>query len=104
MKTSIPKLHSIKFKEGAFAENVVYSAEFPLAEYIPTINVLQGAILQNLRTVVLIGYDQSGHEYVAGSMKNPKEAAYLFGRGQLNMLRRGDGCHDCQTEDGDPAA
>lgn len=90
MKVSIPKLHSIKFKNGAHAGNVVYPREFRIAESIPTINVLEGAILANLRDVVLIGYREDGSEYIAGSFTSPKEAAYMFGRGQLNMMRVGD--------------
>lgn len=90
VKTSIPKLNSIKFKTGAFVENVVYPHGFKKAENIPPINVLEGAVLENLRDVVLIGYTQDDQEYIAGTMRSPKDAAYMFGRAQLNMLRKAD--------------
>lgn len=89
-KVSIPKLHSIKFKTGPLADNVEYPVEFPRPEILPAINVLQGAIENNLVGVVLIGYQKDGKEYIAGSYSCFKKSAYLFGRGQLDMLRRGD--------------
>lgn len=91
-KTSIPKLHSIKFKSGAFADEVIYPDKFwkgPRSD-VPVINVLEGAAIANLRAVAIIGYEQDGTEYIASSMANPKEAAYLYARGHLDMLRRGD--------------
>jgi hypothetical protein len=90
MRASYPKLHSIKLKSGAFADNVVYPFDFERPDRIPSINVLEGAIIENLRDVVLIGYTQDGQEYIAGSMKSPKEAAYMFARAHLNMLRQSD--------------
>jgi len=89
-KTSIPKLHSIKFKTGPFVDNVIYPPELKRPENLPVLNILQGAAIQNLTDVVLFGYKQNGDEYCAGSMNNVKIAAYLFGRGQLDMLRHGD--------------
>lgn len=90
LKTTTPKLHSIKFKSGPYAENVVYPEQFPTAERIPVSNVLHGAILAGLRDVVIMGYQQDGKEYIASSISNPKEASYMFGRGQLQCLREGD--------------
>lgn len=90
MKTSIPKLHSYKPKTGRNAENVEFPEEFLPAETIPVIAVLEGAAMANLRDVVLIGYEQDGTEYIAGSVRSPKDGAYMFARGQLNMLRAGD--------------
>lgn len=104
MKVSIPKLHSIKFKTGPFAENVDYPIEFERPENLPVVNVLQGAMLENLRSVVLVGYREDHSEYIAGTVRDPKIAAFMFSRGHLDMLRRGDGCPQCETEDGDPAA
>ena len=90
MKCSIPKLHSIKFKSGAFAEDVIFPCEFLSPENLPAINILEGAAVRNLRDIVLIGYEQDGTEHIAGSMRDPKKAAYMFGRGQLGMLRLAD--------------
>lgn len=87
MKTSIPKLHSIKWKNGQLAENV-YTLNF--GQDVPVINVLQGAAEEMLKTICIIGYDINNKEYIASSYKNPKDAAYLFGRGHLFMLREGD--------------
>lgn len=77
-------------KSGAFSENVVFPDKFCHPDHIPTINVLEGAIVANLQDVVLIGYTQDGEEYIAASMKSPKEAAYMFARAHLNMLRQSD--------------
>lgn len=89
-KTSVPKLHSIKFKSGAFAgDDVVYPREFR-GENLPAINILEGAAMANLTDVVLIGYEPNGEEYIAGTMRCNKKAAYMFARGQFDMLRRGD--------------
>jgi len=90
MKTSIPKLHSIRLKSGLFAENVVTTEKFEPEGDISALQVLEAAIMANLRSVVLIGYDQDDNEYIAGTYVDPKQTAYLFGRGQLDMLRRGD--------------
>ena len=90
MRTSIPKLHSIKFKSGAFAENVSYPSQFKTPKSIPAINVLEGAIIEGLQDVVLIGYRQDGSEYIAGSFTDAKKAGYMFARGHLEMLRQSD--------------
>jgi len=89
-RTSIPKLHSIKFKSGAFADNVLYSPDFARPEYLPVNNILEGAMLAGLKHVVLVGIRHDGSEYIAGTFKCHAQAAYLFGRGELDMLRRGD--------------
>lgn len=87
MKTSIPKLHSIKWKNGQLAEDV-HTINF--GQDTPVINVLQGAAEEMLKAVCVIGYDSNNQEYIACSYSNPKEAAYLFGRGQLFMIRQAD--------------
>lgn len=89
MKTSIPKLHSIKWKDGALAENVIILDTYG-PEDIPVDDVLKGAYNAGCYALVLFGYDRDGKEYVAGSMRNVKEAAYMFARGQLAMLRQAD--------------
>lgn len=85
-KKSYPKLHSIKFKTGPFVDDVIFSSEFKCPDHLPAINILEGAILQNLQDVVLIGYGPDGSEYIATTMLNVKEASFMFGRGQLSML------------------
>ena len=87
MRTSTPKLHSIKFKSGATADNVHY---LPRDKDLPAINVLEGAIMENLQSVVLIGYDQNGNEYVASSFNSHKESAYLLARAHMRMLNLDD--------------
>jgi hypothetical protein len=87
MRTSIPKLHSIKFKNGATADNILY---LPHDKDLPPINTLEAAIVANLRGVVLIGYDQNGNEYMACSLDSYKESAYLFARGHMHMLKLGN--------------
>lgn len=90
MRVSYPKLHRVvSYKSGAFAESVVFPDEFLVAEPRPSINILQGAILENLREVALVGYTQDGQEYVA-STSNAKDTAYLFARANLIMLRQSD--------------
>jgi len=86
-KVSIPKLHRIKFKSGAHAENVVFPDEFDAATDIPVINVLEGAALAGLERVALIGYDENGVEYLASSVRRPEEAAYMLERGKYMIMR-----------------
>ena len=88
-KQSYPKLHSIKWKDGAHAENVICS-KYRGNDHIPVRDVLIGAYEENLREVVVAGYNQDGEEIFFGSNPNCKEAAYLFSRGQLAMLRYAD--------------
>lgn len=88
MKTSIPKLHSIRWKgDGHLNENVaVLDVERKILPY----DVLVGAYLEDLREIVLIGYDQNGREFIAGSSPDVQRAQYLFQRGSLAMLRMAD--------------
>lgn len=71
------------------AKNVI-----PLKSYaeegVPVDNVLKGAYEAGCYALVLFGYDRDGKEYIAGSMQNCKEAAYMFARGHLAMLREAD--------------
>lgn len=88
-KVSIPKLHSIKWKDGVHADNVDCHPDRGAVD-IPARDVLVGAINADLTNVVIAGYDQNGREYIAGSFANIGEGAYMFGRGQLTLLRYGD--------------
>lgn len=87
MKVSVPKITNIKMKDGIFADNV---HALPTSQPIPANNVLIGAILAEMSCVVLIGIDKNGEEHIATTMPDHREAAYWFGRGQLEMLRWGD--------------
>lgn len=83
MKTSIPKLHSIKWKNGLQAENVhIINHNMD----IPVDRVLSGAYSEGLREVVLFGYDQNGGEYIASSSTSKEKSAFMFGRGQLFLM------------------
>jgi len=88
-KKSYPKLHSIKWKNGALAENVICVPD-RARENIPASDVLKGAYERDLRDVVVFGYEQDGTEYAAGTTANIKEGAYMFARGQLMLLRLSD--------------
>lgn len=88
MRTSVPKLHSIRFKTGPLAENVEHICADDTG--VPVVNVLHGAAEAMLTDVVLIGYDADGQEYIAGSVGDPQRTAYMFARAHLNMLRHGD--------------
>lgn len=85
-KTSVPKLHSYKPKTGRNHESVVFPESFQVPENIPAIAVLEGAAIANLSECVVFGYDQQGGEYIAGTSTDVQRAAYMFARGQLNML------------------
>lgn len=87
-KTSIPKLHSIKWKDGVHAENVEFHPDRDRCG-ISADEILIAAI-GKLHEVVIIGYEQDGYEYIAGNSATLKDAAYLFSRGQLTMLRYAD--------------
>lgn len=89
MKTSIPKLHSIKWKNGALADNVEPLPNIQPHD-IPVDNVLKGAWEANLKDVVLLGITEEGCEYIASATCKTERAAYMFSRGQLFMLRQAD--------------
>lgn len=61
LKTSIPKLHSIKWKNGALAENVECLSNYN-SEGVPVDNVLKGAYEAGCYEVVVFGYDRDGYE------------------------------------------
>lgn len=71
IKTSIPKLHSIKWKNGAAAQNVV-----PIAvtqdTVLPKDRVFGAAYTANLSEVVIVGRDDDGELYVASTHGVPK--------------------------------
>lgn len=88
-KVSIPKLHSIKWKDGVSADNIGFH---PNAgdKYVPVREVLSSAYNVNLSDVVLFGYDEDGLEYIAGSTPDIQRAHYMFTRAALTMLRYSD--------------
>jgi hypothetical protein len=88
IKTSYPKLHSIKFKSGMFADNVAIMPLEYFKDYeVQPINVLEGAIMENLDHVVVAGYDKSGKEYFAGTYRDNNEKAALYMKAFLYMVK-----------------
>lgn len=89
-RVSIPKLHSIKWKTGPFAENIIHVNMTEERKDVPVINVLMGAAEENLYDIVIFGYNKHNEEFIATSTSNIQRAAYMFARGQLVMLRDAD--------------
>lgn len=89
MKTSVPKLHSITWKNGGLARNVV-TIRSETNKDIPVDNVIKGAWGAGLKEVVVFGYDANGEEYVASSSGRIEKAAFMFSRGNLFMMRQVD--------------
>lgn len=90
-KTSVPRLRIKAFKHGVFAPNVVHPFEHDGdGKDTPVLQVLQGAMLANLTDIVIMGFEEDGSEYCASSSHKADLCAYMFGRGQLIMLRQGD--------------
>lgn len=90
-KTSVPRLRVKSFKTGVFAPNVVHPFDFQGEEKdTPVLQVLQGAMLANLTDVVIMGFEPDGTEYIATSTTKAELGSYMYGRGQLFMLRLGD--------------
>jgi hypothetical protein len=87
-KTSIPKLHSIKWKNGGMAGNVEVMSGVAY-EPLPD-DVLKGAYEADLIDVVVVGYTRDGNEYIAGTPVDISRAHFMFSRGALAMLRVAD--------------
>lgn len=89
MKTSIPKLHSIKWKNGVLAENVERLTGWSKSGIHPT-DIIQEAFSADLESIVVIGKRKNGKEYVDWSYAKDEDVAYLLARMHLRMLRNGD--------------
>lgn len=83
MKTSIPKLHSIRYKDR---ENVINLYEYTTDE-VPPNDVLMGAINGQLDIVVVIGYDKDGGEYFASSTGNHEATNWLLDVGKMRLMK-----------------
>jgi len=82
MKTSIPKLHSIKIKNQ---DNVVNIGGVTKLDIDPQ-RVLMGAINQNLDGCVVIGYYPDGHSYFASSYASGETVMWLMEHYKLQLL------------------
>ena len=89
VKSSYPKLHSIKPKKGLHAPNMDF---LPTASFskLSADDVLYGAHMEGLDEVIVIGKDFFGNEYIAFSDPNLHKAHYLLQRASLVLLRDGD--------------
>lgn len=54
---------------------------------LPAERVLSGAQAADLRSVVILGYDQDGNEYFASSMSDGGTVLWLMERARLKLLR-----------------
>lgn len=84
-KTSIPKLHSIKWKNGIHCANI---SIFPSREKIsiPAHDVLMGACLYKLKDVVVFGFDENGDSHIFWSMADIRDAHYMFSCGAHEIM------------------
>ena len=89
MKTSIPKLSKIRWKDGIFADNVEVLGDTASVDVDP-LHVLKGAFHHDLTEVAIIGYNPDGVEVIMTSSTCQQRAHYLFSRAALQMLRVSD--------------
>lgn len=86
MKTSIPKLHSIRYKDR---ENVVNLYEYTNDE-VPPNDVLMGVINAQMDVVVVIGYTKEGGEYFASSTGNHETTNWLLDVAKMRLMKTYD--------------
>jgi len=89
VKSSYPKLHSIKMKSGVHGPSLSFHPNAAYMRVKPD-DVLYGAHLAELSEIVIVGYDYSGGEYMAMSTANTERASYMLQRGTLALLRDSD--------------
>ena len=89
-KTSIPKLSSIKWKNGMLAQNVEMFPVDHKGRDTTVDAVLKGAFQAGCYEVCLVGYDREGEEYIACTSKNAQRNAYMFERGKMLMMKVAD--------------
>lgn len=89
-KTSVPKLHSIKWKDGITAHNTVMLRARTQHDDFSVEDVLREAWMEDLQDIVLVGITKTGREYIAASCGSTYQNAYLFARGHLACLRDAD--------------
>ena len=85
-KISIPKLSSIKWKNGALADNVLPFTTYGI-NTIPVSDVLRGCYEENMKSIAVFGYKQDGEEVIFSNCGRYEETAYMFARGHLAMIR-----------------
>jgi len=82
MKTSIPKLHSIRMKNHYNVEWL----EIPTRHDIDPQTVLMGALNERMADVVIIGYGSDGREYFASSVADGAEALWHLERAKQRLM------------------
>lgn len=85
VKTSIPKLHSIKLKNP---KNVVQFDGFTSLDIDPN-SVLMGAINADMDEVVVLGYKKDGSEYFASNKADGADVLWHLQRAQKRLLEIG---------------
>ena len=89
MKTSVPKLHSVKWKSGIDAPNVTHIHEHR-HDKIPIENVLYGAINAGCYEVFVCGYDSNSDLYIASSTGNKERVIYMLELAKRDLLGRNE--------------
>lgn len=86
MKSSYPKLHSVKMKRGWHDPKVEV---LPTAsrDFVDPEDVLYGAYQEGLYDVVVFGYNSEGREYLAMSTPDVGRAHYMLSRGAQLLLK-----------------
>ena len=85
MRSSYPKLHSIKWKSGVNADNVEL-LHYEKKETVPLVDVLSSALNAGLTDVALVGKYPNGESYIASTIRDHQKAAYLLGYGQFLLM------------------
>lgn len=87
MKTSVPKLRSIKWKSGIDSPNVTHIHEHR-HDKIPIENVFAGAINAGCYEVFVCGYDRNEELYMAASTGNKERVIYMLELAKIALLSR----------------
>ena len=82
MKTSIPKLHSLRMKNH---ENVEWLNIVTTQDLDPQ-TILIRALNERMKEVVIIGYDRDGGEYFASSVADGGKALWHLERAKKVIL------------------
>jgi len=86
MKTSIPKLHSLKMKNH---ENVEWLNIVTTQNLDPQTVILR-ALNERMTEVVIVGFDRDGGEYFASSVADGAAALWHLTRAQKKLLELPD--------------
>lgn len=89
-RTSVPKLHSIKWKRPQGVAPEPNGAVVPLGGWtrmdVPVLNVLEGAARADLDGLFLIGYDKTGDIYMASSYADGGNLLWLLAQAERRLL------------------